>query len=231
VNVIEQLLIVQDFDVRIRDIEQELKDIPARQDRERARLAAHKDALGQSQDKVKAEQAQIHALELEAKSLHERVNKLRQQQVDLKTNREFQTMESEIAAVKGQLAELDDKQLELMVRIDEARGEVALRQAELQREDLTVQADVTVWEGRAAELRAELAGLRADRTGAAQGLDPAWMAHYKRIMDRRDRALVQLHDGICGGCHMKLPPSIHHATRRHDAKMVVCEHCGRLLYA
>jgi catechol 2,3-dioxygenase-like lactoylglutathione lyase family enzyme len=65
----------------------------------------------------------------------------------------------------------------------------------------------------------------------AQGIDPSWMAHYMRIIARRDRALAQLNDGICGGCHMKLPPSIHHATRRHDSNMVVCEYCGRLLYA
>lgn len=229
-SVIEKLLVVQDLDVRIREIEQELKDIPARQDRERVRLASHKEALTRAQDAIKATQADIHRLDLEGKSFQEKINKLRQQQFDLKTNKEFQAMEHEIARIREQISGLEDRELELMDRLDRDRAEFAARDAEFKREEAAVLADVKVWDERAAVLAADLAKVRADRDGSAVGIDPDWMKHYDRVIVRRDRALVQLHDGVCGGCHMKLPPSVHHATRRHES-MVICEYCGRLLYS
>lgn len=229
-SVIEKLLVVQDLDVRIREIEQELKDIPARKNRERTRLASHREALAKAQEAIKATQADLHRLELENKSCLEKINKLRQQQVDLKTNKEFQSMDHEISRIKEQISSLEDRELGLMDRLDRDRAEFAAKDAEFKREEAVVEGDVKVWDERAAALSADLAKVRADRKGSAAGIDADWMKHYEPVIARRDRALVQLRDGVCGGCHMKLPPSVHHATRRHAGK-VVCEYCGRLLYS
>ena len=49
------------------------------------------------------------------------------------------------------------------------------------------------------------------------------------IFPRKDRALVALEDGVCGGCHMQLPPYVVHATKKHSS-IVLCEYCGRILY-
>ena len=49
----EQLLKVQDYDCRIRDMKQEMKDIPARKEQEVSRLNAHKNALAESEEKLK----------------------------------------------------------------------------------------------------------------------------------------------------------------------------------
>jgi predicted nucleic acid-binding Zn-ribbon protein len=230
-TVIEKLLVVQDIDIRIRDIEQQLRDIPLRQEQEQSRLAEHKAALQTAEDKLKEARAEVNRLELESESRKAKIGKLRQQQLELKTNKEFKAMNAEIEGVEAEISQIEDRELELMQLVEEAHAGVAQRKADLDVEDKAVQADVQALQGRASELDQEVASARAERAIAVAEIPADWLSHYERLMSRgRDRALVPLEGGVCGGCHMKLPPSFHHATRRQDDEMVVCEYCSRLLY-
>lgn len=231
VRVIEKLLVVQDIDIRIRDIEHKLRDIPARKQVELARLEQHKLAVAKAEEQVKGIQVEVKRLALEAESRQTKIAKLRQQQLELKTNREFKTMDGEIGMVEAEIKRLEDRELELMESIDAARRGVGEQVAALKKEDDAVQADIKVLDARAAELNGELSRCNAEREIAASDIDAKWRAYYERVFHRKkDRALVPLEGGFCGGCHMKLPPSIAHATRK-DGDMVVCEQCGRLLYS
>lgn len=231
VSKIETLLTLQDVDLQIRDIEKELEDIPARQKLEESRLQEHREALGAAEDKHKAAQAAVQQLELEAESIQERIRKLRQQQVELKTNKEFKTMEHEIEMAQKDILLLEDKELVLMEGVETSRLIVKESSADLKDEEEAVAEDVKALDGRAGELKDELGALKAERDKAAGEVDASWLQHYERLLSRRkDRVVVPLQEGICGGCHMKLPPSVLHNTHR-KTDMVVCEYCGRLLYS
>jgi len=89
VSVIEQLLVVQEHDVRILQLEKEMRDVPARKERELERLNGHKAALAESEEALKAKQAELKQLEVETASNEEKIAKFRSQQLELKTNKEF----------------------------------------------------------------------------------------------------------------------------------------------
>ena len=228
-SAIESILALQEVDCRIRKIEQELKDIPARQERERSRLDEHTREVAVGEDALKACQAELKELELEVESRQQKISKFRQQQLLIKTNREFKAMESEISAVEHEISGLEDKELVLMEKLETAQKELVAKQAALKEESAAVEADVKVWDERALTLKDELESRRVDRDRAAEGVDGEWLSQYNRIFKRRERALVPLQDGICSGCHMKQPPYIVHGTKRKDA-MVMCGTCGCLLY-
>lgn len=230
-DLIEKLLVVQDIDIRIREIETELKDIPQRKQQELTRLNEHKDALQAAQDGLKKAQSEVNQLELETGSRKDKINKLRQQQFDLKTNEQFKIMDMEIDAVKADISKIEDRELVLMGEVELAREFVKNRSEALKEEEAAVEADIKVFDERAADLEQEVVVCRQQRDEAAEGLNAEWLSHYTRVMEyRKDRALVLLESGVCGGCHMTLPPSLHHATRRRNDEMVVCNYCGRLLY-
>ena len=86
---IERLLALQEHDSRIRGIKKELRDIPERKELEIERLSGHKAALADAESTMKTQQAIVKELELEITARHEKIAKLRQQQFDLKTNKEF----------------------------------------------------------------------------------------------------------------------------------------------
>ena len=229
-SAIENLIKLQDQDIQIRDIERELRDIPKRKQLEQDRLAAHEREVAAATERVKALQAALKELELEVDSRREKIAGLRRQQMQLKTNKEFKAMDSEIVSVERDIREIEDRELNRMSEMDELNRDLQARKSELAEEKAVVDRDVSAWDERAGELEREVERLRSHRAEAAQGVDDAeMMALYERVFERKDRALVPLEDGVCGGCHMKLPPYVYHEISK-QLGMVTCDFCGRLLY-
>ena len=75
-RMIEKLLVVQGHDVRIRAMEKEMRDIPARKEAEQARLEEHKAALAELGGELKAKQAAVKELELECDARRQKIDKL-----------------------------------------------------------------------------------------------------------------------------------------------------------
>jgi predicted nucleic acid-binding Zn-ribbon protein len=230
VSTIEKLLVVQEHDSRILQLEKEMRDVPARKERELERLKGHKAALEEAEDALKAKQSALKQFEVETGSKNEKIAKLRGQQLELKTNKEFKAMDNEIAAIERSIKTIEDGELAVMEAIESVRAGVEENRKELAAEDAEVQVDIKDLDERLASLQAELNDEQADRTTAVEGIDSAWVQRYDSIFKSKGgRALVSTANGVCGGCFMTLPPYL-----RHDAKkrldMVVCGFCGRLLY-
>lgn len=229
-SVIERVLTLQEFDCRIRDMEKELKDIPARQAREQSRLEEHRKELAHAEQNLKTRQAEVKKFEGEVESHREKIRKFRQQQYDIKTNKEFKAIETEVAAVQSEIAKAEDTELALMLDVDAARAEVEKKRKALAQEESAVKGDVGVWAERAGVIQKDLDEIRAKRAAAAVGMDPEWLSNYERIFKRRDRALVPLEEGgVCGGCHMQMPPYVIHDARKRTS-IVTCGFCGRMVY-
>lgn len=228
-SVIERLLIVQEHDIRIREMERELRDIPERKKIEKNRLNEHNKALAEAEQEMQARQSDIKKLELEAQSLHGKIATLRQQQLSLKTNKEFKTMDEEIKGVEEQIAGIEDKQLVLMEELEKAKAEVQMSKNALAEEDASVQVDSKTLDERTTAIQAKINAIKMLRDPIATEIPKEWMGIYQRIFSRKDKALVSLDEGVCGGCHMKLPPAILHDTRKQDM-LVTCSYCGRMLY-
>ncbi|MDD5521266.1 MAG: C4-type zinc ribbon domain-containing protein [Kiritimatiellae bacterium] len=229
-NIIEKLLVVQQHDCRIRELEKESRDVPKRKEEEQKRLKEHKEALDKAEAVLKGKLADIKKLELEADSRREKIAKLRTQQLEIKTNKEFKTIDGEIKVIQDGISGLEDQQLVIMEEVEKARGEVQNKQKALKEEDEAVKKDVALLDQRFGQIDAELAGIREVRAVAAKEVEPAaWLVQYERIFKRKDKGIVQIEDGVCGGCHMTLPPYVIHSAKRMDT-MVMCDFCGRLLY-
>lgn len=229
-SIIDELLDLQELDLQIRESERELKDIPARKELELSRLNEHRAAEEAAEEDLKQRQAKLKNHELQVENQKEKIRKLRQQQMQIKNNKEYKAMESEIAVVERDIRTLEDKELVLMEEIELARQDVASRKHDLAQEDAEVQRDLAVWDERIREVKGALGEVQQQRLEAAAGIDPEWLQHYEMIFARRDRAVVAIQNGVCDGCHMKLPPYIIHASRK-KIERVTCDYCGRLVYS
>jgi hypothetical protein len=230
VSQIDHLVRLQETDLKIRAMEKELADIPARKQLEQTRLEEHQKQLAARTDALKHAQADLKKLELDVESFREKIRKLRQQQLELKTNKEFQAVETEVATIERQITGVDDQQLVVMDRIEQLRAEVKERETALAAEDAAVKRDLAAWDLRATELARAVAAEKTVRAELAKAVEPAWLASYTRIFEKKDRALVPVEEGVCGGCHMKLPPYLVHDSRKRAA-IVSCGFCGRMLYS
>lgn len=69
------------------------------------------------------------------------------------------------------------------------------------------------------EQKASVARLRG-------GVPPLVLAHFDDLVRRQCKAVVQVHNGVCNGCYVKLPTSF--APGPAD-DLLVCETCGAFL--
>ena len=228
---IEKLLELQERDVRIAQIERELADIPRHKEEIGARLGDSRKALAETREKIKAEQAKLKGFDLEIETRRERIKKLLIEQGSLKTNKEYQAMTLQIRAVEQEIARLEDQVLLAWETMEALAAECKARENALRTEEERVQRDVRSLDERAALLQKEQEGLRAERAALATTIEADWLAAYEQIMaNKKDRAVVRVEDGVCGGCHMTLPPYLKHEARKRNER-VFCTFCGRMLYA
>ena len=216
---VEKLRVLQETDLRIVQIEKELGDIPARKEGECTRLEEHQATVAKAEDEMKERKSHVKNLELETTAKSDKINKLRTQQLDLKTNEAFRACDTEIAGLEAGIKKLEDKELKLAEATED-----------LKEEEEIVEEDCVMLDERAADLQRELDEIKAGREAAAADVDPAWRKHYERLFaNKRSVIVVSSGNGVCGGCHMKLPPySLHDAKKQ--LKIVTCDFCARILY-
>ncbi len=227
---VQKLLAVQECDIRSHVIERMLREIPARQKAEAERLVQREHAVTDGEKLLKEAQSRVKQLELEVESRRERVRKLRQQQMEVKSNKEFTAIDVEIKQAEAGTRGVEDQELAAMEAAEELRRSVAENKEALKSAQGEVQAEVRGLEKRAEELRSELEGLTARRATLVPSVSPEWMTAYQRIASRREPALVPIVDATCGGCHMKLAPDKYHSSRK-AVSVTTCDWCFRLLYS
>ncbi|MCX8015025.1 MAG: C4-type zinc ribbon domain-containing protein [candidate division WOR-3 bacterium] len=67
-----------------------------------------------------------------------------------------------------------------------------------------------------------------ERANIAKKIDPVHLEKYERIMKRYGgRVVVQVINGFCGGCYIKLPSEI---ASKCKLEVTNCPNCGRFLY-
>jgi predicted nucleic acid-binding Zn-ribbon protein len=229
VSIIDSLLIVQGHDRKIKAFEAEMRDIPAKKNTVKSRLEDHKNALAAAEEELKQKQADVKELELESESKQNGIAKLRQQQLEIKTNKEFKAIDIEIKVLEDQISALEDNELVLMESVESARENVAEKKEDLSKEEAEVSEEIKELDIRISEVEQKLKDVQELREVAAKDVDTDWLRRYEGISVRRDEALVRVEDGVCGGCHMRLPRYIVHDARKQK-DMVLCDFCGRLLY-
>lgn len=54
------------------------------------------------------------------------------------------------------------------------------------------------------------------------------LAHFDRLIKQGRKGVAEVHHGVCGGCHLKLP-GFQAAIRPGHEDLALCEYCGAYL--
>jgi predicted nucleic acid-binding Zn-ribbon protein len=226
---IEVLASIQELDTRILRLERQIRDIPARQDQITAKNDHLREVISVTKDKLTHDQSAAKQLELDVESQKEKIAKLREQQLLLKTNKEFRAMEDEIKGHEAKISAIEDDSIASFDQIDKTNGEMADASKALENAEEGSRQEILEMDRRRGEIQTELETLTGERGTLAAEADPAWLKHYERILSSKGDALVRVEHGTCSGCHMTIAPHLIHDARRGDS-LTCCSFCGRLLY-
>jgi predicted nucleic acid-binding Zn-ribbon protein len=230
VSFVQPLLELQDVDGRIRELEQEIVDIPKRKEQENARLNDLRKLLEATQSAMKTIQVRIDETDLETQGRKDKINDLKKHQVMLKTNKEFQSYNKEITKLEDDIGNFEAREIIAMDDLIPVKAKVTEIKAKLTKEQTGVDEYMTELDQRLSEINEVLTEARKEREEVAKGVDPRPKLYYDRLRIKRWPAVVKLQNGsVCSGCNLVQPPSVGQMVRR-DKDVVVCTMCGRILY-
>jgi len=227
---IEALLVLQERDVRVAGLTGELENLPLQIESVEDELAARTEKFDALKNKTRQIEADRKKLDLEVKSKEAAIARYKNQQQQTRKNEEFSALNHEIEHTEKEISTLEDQELELMEAYDKGQLVVTEGQKELavfQEKSKQKKSDL---EKRTAVVTTDLAAAKAKQTEAEGTVPTDVLARYRRILkSKKDVALVPIHGGACGGCHMKLTSQTVLSAKGGE-NLTACENCGRLVY-
>ncbi|HJX97758.1 MAG TPA: C4-type zinc ribbon domain-containing protein [Chthoniobacterales bacterium] len=227
---LEQLLILQDRQQKIRQIENEIKNLPLQKKHLELQLAETSASLEAIKLKAKHVEVDRKKLELDVGTRTESINRLKTQQYQTRKNDEFQAIGHEIKRYEDEISKLEDQELELMEQGDKLKVEVAAeeKKAAATKDSITRQMNDLGDKGKTLEAR--LQELSKEHAALAEKMDEDVLGGFERLfVSKGDSAIVAIEHGVCTGCHMKLTIATIKAAEA-GKEIVHCEQCGRILY-
>lgn len=178
-------------------------------------------------DSLKNQIAEKEQLIKDSKAL---IEKYEAQQMNVRNNREFESLNKEIEyqGLEIQLAEKHIREHSNNLALKKEEIEKAKAELDERRADLDVKknelADIV------SETEKEEKQLTVQSKNHQKVIEERLLNAYQRIREnaRNGLAVVMVERDACGGCFSKIPPQRQLDIKMHK-KIIVCEYCGRIL--
>jgi uncharacterized protein len=227
---LEQLLILQDRQQKIRQIENEIKNLPLQRKHLESQLAESVASLDAIKQRARQVEVDRKKLELDVGTRNESIARLKTQQYQTRKNDEFQAMGHEIQRYEDEIRKLEDQELELMEQGDKMKIEVAAEEKKATATKDSVSRQTNDLGEKSKALESRLQELEKERKELAEKMDEDVLGRFERLfVSKGDSAIVAIEHGVCTGCHMKLTIATVKAAEG-GKEIVNCEQCGRILY-
>jgi uncharacterized protein len=193
--------------------------------------------LRSAQQRLREQQSQAAQLELDLKSRDEHIEKLRRQQQDTRSNREYQAFLVEINTAKVDRGKVEDQTIKAMEAVEQEQAHVKELQTMLETEQAKLADLKQEISGKTTELQADVERLQPMRDEAASAVSVKARHLFERLSERYEgEAMAALakpnsrrEEYVCTACNMSLVPDIYNRLHARD-EPVLCPSCQRLLY-
>jgi predicted nucleic acid-binding Zn-ribbon protein len=227
---LEQLLILQDREQKIRQIRTEIETVPLRRKSLEAQLGESKASVETLRQRGRQAEVDRKKLELDVGTRAESVSRLKTQQYQTRKNDEFQALGHEIERYENEIRKIEDDELELMVLADKIKADLAAEETKAAATRDSIARQTADLDEKSKALESQLQGLTTERSNLATKIDEDLLARFERLFKSKgDAAVVAIEHGVCTGCHMKVTTATA-AGVKAGKEIVNCENCGRILY-
>ena len=160
----------------------------------------------------------------------EMIKKYQKQQDNVRNNREYEAINKEIEFQDLEIQLCERKNKEANARIKDLTQHIEAAKLLLEGRNKELQIKKDELDDIIKETEREEAQLLAKSEEQSQYIEERYLTAYRRIRNaaRNGLAVVTIDRDACGGCFSKIPPQRQTDIRMHK-KVIVCEHCGRIL--
>ena len=228
---LERLIKLQHLETRIDEAKRTIASHPERLASADARLNEAIQAVDAAKQRLTESQDTRRLLEKDAAVYQGRLTKFKDQLSAVKTNREYQAMQHEIATAQQDLGAAEEKVLERMMEADALTAVVKQAETALAASRKAVDAEKKALDAELVTTEQALKDATASRATLVQELPKSLVVLFEQVARARKGVAVSIatRDGLCSVCHVRLRPPVFQQIRHNDS-IVQCEVCQRILY-
>lgn len=230
IPLIEKLLILQDRDQVVRRLTDQLESIPREIAAFETEIEDERTALENSKSKLQSLEVQRSDLDLQVQTAQNKINKYRNQQLEVKKNEEYQALSHEIELTEKQILEWEEGEIALMLDIDEESEVFSKRESVFDSAIVEIREKIAVLGGRKTEVEAQLIEARRQLEGCKTPLEVRFIKAYERLADRiKLPVIVPVKGQVCEGCHLRVSNDTVEESRKGE-ELTTCDNCGRVVF-
>jgi predicted nucleic acid-binding Zn-ribbon protein len=226
------------IDSQLRGLRGRLDSGVSRLEKVKGKLDQLKRQHSELSEQVKQHQVKASSLEKQAQGADDRVNTLREQMNNVKSNKEYSALLLEVNTLKLDKGKIEEEALKAMEKVEQLKGEAPALDAKIDEQDKLVKGAVTEVEAARAEVGQQVDELTAKRAAAEQELPPDVRTQFNKLANMHEgEAMASVHEEsrrhmeyTCSGCYIILPAERLNRLMRRPDEVVTCPSCGRILY-
>lgn len=231
----QQLLAVQELDSRADQLRHQRASLP-----EIVRIAELETGRGDVDDRLRDARIVVDDLTVDQKKADADVEQVkvrrtrdrdRMDQGLISNPKDLERMQHELESLERRINSLEDAELEIMEKLEEAQGTTDTLTAQLAETDGQIVELAVVRDGRWVEIDASLVEAESARATAVQGVPEDLLALYERLRAQKGGVgAAALRARQCGGCQLTIDAAELGVIRAAPVDEVVrCEECQRIL--
>ena len=228
----QNLLLLHGRDLRFFKLKKELEFLPKEQNRLQEQIGKENLSIEIALNEWRDLETKNNSLETEIISISDHVNRLKRQQLEVKKNEEYSALENEINSSQKNQTQLEDEQLDILMRIDDARNTAEIAENKITLKIQELEKQLSSMEQRSEEVQKDIKILEGEIEDARKQVDPQLLSHYDRTKTviSKPPYMAPVEDQRCSGCNLRVSNDVV-SSILVERKITQCDQCGRIVYA
>jgi len=226
---LKKIISLQEVDNQIYDIESLAGDLPNKVKSKEDQISKLKTELDLINDRLDELEKDNRVLNSNLEDGQTKLNKYKDQLFLVKTNKEYDALNTEIDHIKTLISESEEKILANQSEIEKESEAKDTHSSEINDLDENLDSDKSNLKQALENSQGELEELNKNRHEIISDIDDILLSQYNKLKQGTGAGISSLEDNCCGGCFSMLPPQTVIEVKS-NAKLYSCPSCSIFMY-
>jgi predicted nucleic acid-binding Zn-ribbon protein len=227
---LELLWELQKIDLDLKHIKEERERYPREIKKLDERMSIEKERLQTEKGKVDLLEKERREKERQLSSSQEKIKKAEGRMFEVKTNKEYQALLTEIETIKGASSREEEEILQLLEEIDELKKDLSKREKEMAALLEKIEAEKKMTQERMAQDEIFWKEQMERREVLSKQIESKLYKLYHTLKEKRQGVgVVNVKQETCQGCFVHIPPQMFIEVQKNN-EIIRCPNCNRILY-
>ena len=206
------------------------KALPVQMEALETESSAHSAVVETEREQLESLRKRRREKDSQLQAGQETLKKTRERLLDVKTNKEYQSILKEIETLEAKNSRMEDEIISLLDQLDALETAVKTKEAELNASRSRYEEEKTKMAEELNSIAEELTVCVRKSDALKKKIPDHLFRKYEQIKGAgRGLAVVSVWKEVCDGCHMSIPPQLYNELQK-STLLITCPNCNRIIY-